>query len=101
MVLGNHMNLADAAAKGLPRGISRRMRSQPSLMPLIRQLQASGIRTCAFTAGWNARGVRTARGAVWHPTTVHSLLARGALFEIRDIQRARPTRNIGFFLAVQ
>jgi hypothetical protein len=48
-------------------------------MPLIRQLQASGIKTVrALAAELNARGVRTARGGVWHPTTVHNLLTRKA-----------------------
>ncbi|MBO0709822.1 MAG: recombinase family protein [Acetobacteraceae bacterium] len=49
-----------------------------NLMPLIRQLQASGIMTVrALAAELNARAVRTARGGVWHPTTVQNLLTRG------------------------
>jgi len=47
-------------------------------MPLIWRLQALGIMTVrALAAELNARGV-TARGGVWHPTTVHNLLTRGA-----------------------
>jgi len=48
-------------------------------MPLNRQLQTSGIKTVrALAAELNARRVRTARGGVWHPTTVHNLQTRGA-----------------------
>jgi DNA invertase Pin-like site-specific DNA recombinase len=80
VVLGNPTNLAEAAAKG-----SAIMRHQAdafaaNLLPLIRQLQASGIKTVrALASELNARGVRTARGGVWHPTTVHNLLTRSAV----------------------
>jgi len=48
-------------------------------MPLILQLQVSGTRKVrALAAKLNARGVRTGRGGVWHPTTVHNLPTRGA-----------------------
>ena len=79
VVLGNRKNLAEAAARG---GATTRQQADAfaaNLMPLIGQLQASGIRTVrALAAELNARGVRTARGGVWHPTTVHKLLTRGA-----------------------
>ena len=75
VVLGNRTNLTEAATKG-----SDAMRQQAdafaaNLMPLIRQLRASGIKTVpALAAELNARGVRTARSAMWHPTTVHNVL---------------------------
>ena len=75
VVLGNRTNLTEAATKG-----SDAMRQQAdafaaNLMPQIRQLQASGIKTVpALAAELNARGVRTARSAMWHPTTVHNVL---------------------------
>jgi DNA invertase Pin-like site-specific DNA recombinase len=79
VALGNRTNLAEAAAKGSAATREQANVFAANLMPLIRQLQASGIRTVrALAAELNARGVRTARGGVWHPTTVHSLLTRGA-----------------------
>jgi len=57
--------------------LTRLFLATPNLMPLIRQLQVSGTRTVrALAAELNARGVRSARGGVWHPTTVHKLLTR-------------------------
>jgi DNA invertase Pin-like site-specific DNA recombinase len=47
------------------------------ILPVIRALQASGIRTLQGLANaLNARGVRTARGARWYPTTVRNVLRR-------------------------
>ena len=79
VVLGNRTNLAEAAAKGSVMTRQQADAFAANLMPLIRQLQASGTRTVrALAAELNARGVRTARGGVWHPTTVQNLLTRGA-----------------------
>ncbi len=47
------------------------------ILPVIREVQASGIRTLQGIAdALNARGVRTARGGQWFPTTVRNLLRR-------------------------
>jgi DNA invertase Pin-like site-specific DNA recombinase len=79
VALGNRTNLAEAAAKGSAATRQQADAFAANLMPLIRQLQASGIRTVrALAAELNARGVRTARGAMWHPTTAQNLLTRGA-----------------------
>jgi hypothetical protein len=44
---------------------------------VVRQIQASGATTLrAIAAALNARGIRTARGGVWHAMTVQNLLAR-------------------------
>jgi len=79
VVLGNRTNLAEAGVKG---GDTTRQQADAfaaNLMPLIRQLQASGTRTVrAIATELNARGVRTARGGVWHPTTVHNLLTKSS-----------------------
>jgi DNA invertase Pin-like site-specific DNA recombinase len=46
-------------------------------LPLVRALQESGIGTLQGMAdALNARGVPTARGARWYPTTVKNLLGR-------------------------
>ena len=48
-----------------------------NVLPIIRQLQASGFTTLrAITAELNVRGVRTARGGAWYSTTVRNLLLR-------------------------
>jgi len=47
------------------------------IAPIIAELKASGIfRPRAITDELIKRQVRTARGGVWHPTTVARLLAR-------------------------
>ena len=49
-----------------------------NVLPIVRQIQASGVTTFrAIAAALNNRGVRTARGGVWHDSTVRNLLARG------------------------
>jgi hypothetical protein len=45
------------------------------VLPIVREIQASGLTTLRDTA-LNARGVRTARGGQWHSTTVRILLLR-------------------------
>jgi DNA invertase Pin-like site-specific DNA recombinase len=77
--LGNPRNLVEAAAKGATATREQADLFATNMLPLIRQLQASGTRTVrALAAELNARGVRTARGGLWHPTTVHNLLRRAA-----------------------
>ena len=47
------------------------------MLPLIREVQASGARTLAeITAALNARGVETARGGSWAAMTVKRILDR-------------------------
>jgi hypothetical protein len=77
--LGNP-HLADVAAKGTEATRRQADMFAANLMPLIRQLRASGITTIrALADELNARGVRTARGGAWHPATVHGLLTRSAV----------------------
>ena len=48
-----------------------------NVLPIVRQIEASGVKGHrAIAAALNARGVRTARGGDWHPTTVRNLLVR-------------------------
>jgi DNA invertase Pin-like site-specific DNA recombinase len=80
VVLGNRTNLAEAAAKGSAATRQQAEAFAANLIPLIRQLQASGIKTVrALASELNARRVQTVRGGMWHPTTVHNLLTRGAV----------------------
>ena len=78
--LGNPTNLAEASAKGSAATKAQADQFAANLMPLLRQLQASGIKTVrALADELNRRGVRTARGGMWHPATVHGLLHREAV----------------------
>ncbi len=44
---------------------------------MVRELQAAGVSTLAGIAdALNLRGIPTARGGEWHPSTVRNLLAR-------------------------
>src|SRR3954466_3835095 len=65
-LLGNRTNLAEAQAKG---GASVRTAADQfaaNVLPVIRQIQATGVSTLADLAeALNARGVATARGRAW------------------------------------
>jgi hypothetical protein len=59
--------------------INRKLADQRAakLLPVIRTIQASGVNTLQGIAdALNARGIHTARGGQWHPTTVRNLLRR-------------------------
>jgi hypothetical protein len=47
------------------------------VLPIVRQIPAAGVSGLQNIANaLNDRGVRTARGGVWHNRTVRNLLAR-------------------------
>jgi hypothetical protein len=51
-----------------------------NVLPIVRQIDAAGAKTHrAIAAAMNARGVRSARGGAWHPSTVRNLVAGEAL----------------------
>jgi DNA invertase Pin-like site-specific DNA recombinase len=59
--------------------VARRLADEraANTLPIVRALQASGIGTLQGMAdALNARGIPTARGARWYPTTVRNLLGR-------------------------
>jgi len=47
-----------------------------NVLPLIERLQAGGASLRSIAADLNERGVRTARGGLWHAATVRNVLAR-------------------------
>jgi DNA invertase Pin-like site-specific DNA recombinase len=50
-----------------------------NIMPIIDSVRSSGIETlAAIAAALNARGIKSARGGVWHPATVARVIARVA-----------------------
>jgi DNA invertase Pin-like site-specific DNA recombinase len=75
--LGNRTNLPDAQAKGVAANREAADAFAANVLPTLRQIQASGATTFrAIAAALNNRGVRTARGGLWHDSTVRNLLAR-------------------------
>jgi DNA invertase Pin-like site-specific DNA recombinase len=76
-VLGNRTNLQYAQAKGVATNRKVADSFAANVLPIVRQIQAAGATTHrAIAQALNARGVRTARGGVWHDSTVRNLLAR-------------------------
>ena len=75
--LGNRTNLAEASAKGAGANKAGADAFAANVLPVVRQVQASGATTLrAVAEALNARGIRTARGGAWYDTTVRNLLAR-------------------------
>ena len=76
-VLGNRTNLGEAQAKGAAANRAGADSFAANVLPVVRQIQASGATTLkAIAAALNARGIPTARGGLWHDSTVRNLLAR-------------------------
>lgn len=77
--LGNRTNLAEARAKGVVTNKAAADRTAANVLPIIRQIQASGATTFrAIAEALNARGLRSPRGGEWQPTTVRNILNREA-----------------------
>jgi DNA invertase Pin-like site-specific DNA recombinase len=75
--LGNPRNLAAAGSIGRAIQISGADAFAAALLPIVQTLQSAGATTLeAMTRGLNERGVRTARGARWHVSSVANLLSR-------------------------
>jgi DNA invertase Pin-like site-specific DNA recombinase len=76
-VLGNRTNLKYAQKKGVATNRKAADSFASNVLPIVRQIQAAGATTHrAIAQALNARGVRTARGGIWHDSTVRNLLAR-------------------------
>jgi hypothetical protein len=70
-------NLAEARLKGGETTKAEADRHAQNGLPVIREVQATGARSLAqVAAALNARGMVTARGASWAPTTVKRVLDR-------------------------
>jgi DNA invertase Pin-like site-specific DNA recombinase len=77
VALGNRTNLARAQALGAAASHQAALAHDVNVMPIVRQIQASGVVTNrAIAEALNARGVKTARGGAWHHSTVGKMLAR-------------------------
>lgn len=70
---------ARAAARGAAGNRARAARFAANVLPVVRAIRAAGVSTLeGIAAALNARGIKTARGAVWYASTVRNLLARAA-----------------------
>jgi DNA invertase Pin-like site-specific DNA recombinase len=75
--LGNRTNLVEAQRLGAARTAEEARRFAENVLPIIRQVQASGVSSLrGIAAVLNARGVRTARGGRWAATQVSAVLGR-------------------------
>ena len=68
-----------AALKGNQANREQADQFASNVLPIIREIEGAGITTLKGLAeALNARGVRTARGGIWHKTTVANLKRRTA-----------------------
>ena len=75
-LLGNHTNLAEAQAKAHEVNRAAAEAFAANVLPIVRQIQAAGVTGLQnISNALNDRGVRIARGGVWHNSTVRNLLA--------------------------
>ncbi len=75
--LGNRTNLAEAQAKGLKERLRRSDQFAANVLPIIREIQSTGATTYQAVAdALNRRGIATARGGEWYPSTVRKLMLR-------------------------
>jgi len=75
VTLGNRTNLPEASAKGASANREAAEAFAANVLPVVRQIEASGITTHRGIAeALNARRIRTARGGQWHQSTVRNLL---------------------------
>lgn len=83
--LGNPTNAAQACAKGRQVQVDAAKEFAGSLLPVVHALRTSGITTLrAVSAALNQRGIRSARGGRWHPSSVANLLGYAQTSDARD-----------------
>jgi DNA invertase Pin-like site-specific DNA recombinase len=75
--LGNPCNIVAAGSAGRTVQIAAADEFAAGLLPIVNAIRATGATTLeAITRALNDRGVRSARGASWHVSSVSNLLAR-------------------------
>jgi DNA invertase Pin-like site-specific DNA recombinase len=80
--LGNPSNIKMAGALGRETLRASADKFAAGLLPLVQTIRDSGAITLdAISCGLNERGIRTARGARWHVSSVANLLARARKFD--------------------
>jgi hypothetical protein len=74
--LGNARNIAAAGSVGRTVQINAADELAAGLLPIVNAIRATGATTLeAITPALNDRGVRSAREATWHVSSVSNLLA--------------------------
>lgn len=69
--------LAEARERAVVSIVAGADRLAANVVPIIREMQRAGMSTLRDIAeAPNARGVPTARGGLWHASTVRNVLAR-------------------------
>ena len=72
--LGNPVNIAEAGARGRDAQVMEADRFAAATLPVIDAIRAAGnVGLGSIAEALNHRGVRTARGARWHASTVQNL----------------------------
>jgi hypothetical protein len=80
--LGNPTNIVQAGQVGRQIQRVEADRFAANILPMIRSIQSAGpIGMVAIAKELNGRGIRTARGAQWHVSSVANVLARAAEFD--------------------
>jgi DNA invertase Pin-like site-specific DNA recombinase len=80
IMLGNPTNLAEASRIGADANRTAADAFAANVLPTVHQIRKAGHTTLqAIADALNARGVRTARGGLWHNSTVRNLLARDTI----------------------
>ena len=75
--LGNPRNIESAGALGRATQIATADQFVAALAPVVLAIRNTGAGTLeAISRALNHKGIRTARGAHWHVSTVANLLAR-------------------------
>lgn len=70
---------ARATVTGATGNRERADRFAANVLPVVREIERVGVKSLQGIAdALNARGIRTARGREWYPTTVRNLVARSA-----------------------
>lgn len=76
--LGNP-NPGEAGLKGAKASQEKAVQFAANVLPIIKEIRGAGIDTLAGVAtALNVRGIPTARGTRWYPSTVRALLRRKA-----------------------
>lgn len=78
--LGNPKNLGEAQRLGNEAQARYADSFAGNVMPIIQQIQSSGVTSYQAVAdALNRRGIASARGGQWHPSTVRNLILRSAV----------------------
>jgi len=65
-----------ASQKGVAINVAKADQYAANLLPIIQQIEASGLSLRAIAMALNDRGIKTARCGRWYATTVRNILAR-------------------------